>query len=111
MATSHFPPTPRALSKTSQNNLVTADPLTKEVSKRICKHMNQDHCDAVLAFAHHYGGLTNVRSASMVSISSQAMYLEADGRPLEILFPAQISNSAQAHRTIVEMLKQIPKIF
>ena len=36
---------------------MAADPLTDAVSARICKHMNDDHAEAVLAYAHHYGGV------------------------------------------------------
>ena len=30
---------------------MAADPLTPAVSDRICKHMNDDHAEAVLAYA------------------------------------------------------------
>ncbi|WP_320675147.1 DUF2470 domain-containing protein [Prochlorococcus sp. MIT 1341] len=85
------------------------EPLTNEVSKRICSHMNKDHSDAVIAFAHYYGGLTNVNSATMVSISSNTINIEADGKQLKIPLPHEITDSGQAHRTIVEMLQQITK--
>ena len=36
---------------------MAAYPLTPSVSDRICRHMNDDHAEAVLAYARHYGGL------------------------------------------------------
>ena len=33
------------------------DPLTPDVSARICTHMNDDHAEAVLDYARHYGGI------------------------------------------------------
>ena len=88
---------------------MSSDPLTSEVSMRICNHMNTDHADAVLAFAEHYGALKGASSASMLAISTKHMIIEADGSQLTISLPHQISNSEEAHRTIIEMLKAIPK--
>ena len=56
-----------------------ADPLTDAVSTRICKHMNDDHAEAVLAYAKHYGGVSNPAAASMVSVKAETMELEVDG--------------------------------
>ena len=41
---------------------MSADPLTPAVSDRICKHMNDDHAAAVLAYARHYGGLSGAQN-------------------------------------------------
>ena len=57
-----------------------ADPLTDAVSTRICKHMNDDHAEAVLAYAKHYGGVSNPAAARMVSVKAETMELEATVR-------------------------------
>lgn len=44
---------------------MAADPLTPAISERICRHMNDDHSDAVLRYAHHYGGMTSATAATM----------------------------------------------
>ncbi len=88
---------------------MTADPLTDEVSKRICNHMNRDHLDSVHALAQYYCGLNDIKSALMVSISETNILIEANGRQLKIPFQHQISNSDEAHRIIVQMIRQIPE--
>ena len=46
---------------------MTADPLTPAVSERICRHMNDDHGDAVLQYALHYGGVSAANIATMTA--------------------------------------------
>lgn len=87
---------------------MAADPLTPEVSDRICKHMNDDHAAAVLAYARHYGGLTNAQSARMLAVAPEAMRLEVDGNTVEVPFDHTLSDSDDAHRTLVSMLRSLP---
>jgi putative heme iron utilization protein len=88
---------------------MAADPLTAAVSDRICKHMNEDHAEAVLAYARHYGGVAAARSARMVAIEPEAMRLEVDGTPLSVPFDHSLSDSEDAHRTLVAMLRALPR--
>lgn len=55
---------------------MAADPLTPAVSDRICKHMNDDHAEAVLAYARHYGGISGASRARMLAVGPDAMRLE-----------------------------------
>jgi putative heme iron utilization protein len=87
---------------------MTADPLTPAVSDRICRHMNDDHAPAVLAYAHHYAGLSQARSARMVAVSAESMTLEVDGASVEVPFDHPLIDSEDAHRTLVTMLRSIP---
>jgi putative heme iron utilization protein len=84
---------------------MAADPLTPSVSDRICRHMNADHADAVLNYARHYGGIADPRSATMLAVHPHAMELEVDGSKLEIRFDHELSDSEDAHRTLVAMLR------
>jgi putative heme iron utilization protein len=88
---------------------MAADPLTPAVSDRICKHMNDDHASAVLAYARHYGGVANPTAARMVAVTPAAMQLEVDGEPLEVRFDHTLSDSEDAHRTLVAMLRAMPQ--
>jgi putative heme iron utilization protein len=88
---------------------MAADPLTPAVSDRICRHMNQDHAEAVLSYARHYGGLANARQARMLAVGPEAMRLEVDGTPVEIPFEHTLSDSEDAHRTLVAMLRALPQ--
>ncbi|MEO1003519.1 MAG: DUF2470 domain-containing protein [Cyanobacteria bacterium J06638_7] len=88
---------------------MAADPLTTTVSDRICKHMNDDHAEAVLAYARHYGGIAAASSARMVAVEPQAMHLEVDGAALAVPFDHTLSDSEDAHRTLVAMLRALPR--
>ena len=39
-----------------------------EVSDRICKHMNQDHADAVVQYAQAFGGMPEATAATLLAI-------------------------------------------
>jgi putative heme iron utilization protein len=88
---------------------MAADPLTPDVSDRICQHMNDDHADAVLAYARHYGGVASPKLARMLAVTPAAMQLEVDGQPLEVRFDHTLSDSEDAHRTLVAMLRAMPR--
>jgi putative heme iron utilization protein len=88
---------------------MAADPLTPAVSDRICKHMNDDHAEAVLAYARHYGGVASPTAARMLAVTPAAMQLEVDGQPLEVRFDHTLSDSEDAHRTLVAMLRAMPQ--
>ena len=87
---------------------MTADPLTPAVSERICRHMNDDHGDAVLQYALHYGGIGAATNATMTAVNADAMSLEVDGKPLRIPFDHILTDSEDAHRTMVAMLRAMP---
>ena len=88
---------------------MAADPLTSAVSDRICKHMNDDHAGALLAYARHYGGVENPGQARMVAVKPEAMQLEVDGTMVEVAFDHTLSDSEDAHRTLVAMLRAMPR--
>jgi putative heme iron utilization protein len=87
---------------------MAADPLTPAVSDRICRHMNDDHPDAVLAYARLCGGLSQARSARMLAVGPEAMQLEVDGTAVEVPFDHTLTDSEDAHRTLVAMLRSLP---
>ena len=88
---------------------MAADPLTPEVSDRICKHMNDDHTEAVLAYARHYGCIQGAQAARMVAVAPDAMTLDVDGASVQVPFDHTLSDSDDAHRTLVAMLRAMPK--
>ncbi len=88
---------------------MSADPLSAEVIERICRHMNDDHQDAVIAYARHYGGISHANKAQIISLSPQAMELVVDGNPVQIPFDHILTDSEDAHKTLVGMLKAMPK--
>ena len=65
---------------------MNSEPITQESSSRICKHMNNDHQDAVNAYAKYYGKIKTFKSAKMISLSPESIQLKIDGQTLEIEF-------------------------
>ncbi len=88
---------------------MASDPLSEAVSDRICRHMNKDHGEAVLAYARHYGGAQQASAARLLRVSPEAMELEVDGANLSVPFDHVLSDSEDAHRTLVAMLKALPE--
>ena len=89
---------------------MAADPLTAAISDRICQHMNDDHAQAVLAYARHYGGVEAPQQARMVAVRPEAMQLEVDGQLLDVAFDHTLSDSEDAHHTLVAMLRAMPQV-
>lgn len=87
---------------------MAADPLTSSVSDRICRHMNADHGEAVEAFARHYGGVSQAEGALMKRVTPEAMELEVAGERISVAFDHLLSDSEDAHRTLVAMLRALP---
>ncbi len=86
-----------------------ADPITPEISDRICKHMNDDHAEAVLTYAKVYGNSPTAKTAAMKTIDPLGMDLTAqvDGNTigLRIPFDRELTDSEDAHQTLIGMIK------
>lgn len=87
-----------------------SDPITKPVSDRICKHMNEDHADAVLIYARVFGNLSTATAATMNSIQPESMDIAAEVNgetvPVQIKFDRVLQDSEDAHQTLIAMIKQ-----
>lgn len=87
-----------------------SDPFSPEVSERICKHMNEDHADAVALYARIFGNSPNTERAQMLSIDAQGMNLvaqiQSESIPLRIEFDHVLKDSEDAHHTLIDMVKQ-----
>ncbi|MBN3942487.1 MAG: DUF2470 domain-containing protein [Nostoc sp.] len=81
-----------------------------EISSRICKHMNDDHADAVVVYAKAFGGVTDAIAAEMLSIDAQGMDLTAqvngEAVPVRIQFDRVLVDAEDAHQTLIAMVKQ-----
>ena len=44
--------------------------ISKETSKRVCDHMNNDHIDSVHKYLIHYGKITRFENAYMEEINN-----------------------------------------
>ena len=85
------------------------EPITQDSSKRICNHMNKDHQEAVNAYAKYYGKIETFRSAKMISLSPKSIELQIDNQTIDIPFDHILQDCSDAHKTLVRMIKDIPK--
>ena len=89
---------------------MNSEPITQESSIRICNHMNKDHEDAVYAYAKYYGKIKTFKSAKMINLSREAFHIKIDEETLEIKFDHILQDCSDAHKTLVRMIKAIPKL-
>lgn len=86
-----------------------SEAFTPEISDRICRHMNEDHADAVALYAKAFGGASEVTSAEMLRIDAAGMDLMVHGNgtatPLRIGFDHELSGAEDAHQTLIAMVK------
>ncbi|HEY9618930.1 MAG TPA: DUF2470 domain-containing protein [Crinalium sp.] len=89
------------------------DPFSPEVSDRICKHMNDDHAEAIALYAKAFGGVAEAIAAKMIKIDAQGMDLsvEANGsvNPVRVQFDHTLKDAEDAHHTLVDMVKEARK--
>lgn len=94
----------------NSKHLAMSDPITPAVSDRICKHMNDDHANAVLAYAQVYGDRRDAEAAEMLAIDPEGMDLSVqangDRISLRIPFDHKLQDSEDAHQTLIAMVKQ-----
>lgn len=87
-----------------------AEPFSREISDRICNHMNDDHADAVALYAKTFGNSPDTEAAKMDSIDAQGMNLIAQVNstsvPLRIEFDRTLQDAEDAHHTLIDMVKQ-----
>lgn len=84
--------------------------LTPEAAAAICRHMNDDHADAIAGYARTFGGVDDVSAAEMLSLDAAAMELGVE-RPsgkvvCRIVFDHPLTDSADARDTLIAMAKQ-----
>lgn len=91
-----------------------ADPITPAVSDRICKHMNEDHADALLLYALVYGRVATAEAARLEAIDPKGInlivYTAGVEIPVRLNFKRELQDSEDAHQTLIEMVKEARKI-
>ena len=80
--------------------------ISLNTSKRICKHMNNDHIDSVHKYLIHYANISNFKEAYLEEIASLYMKINYDGKTAIINFKNEISEE-EIHSTLVSMIREI----
>ena len=87
-----------------------SEPITPAISDRICKHMNEDHSDAIALYAKVYGDKPQTETATMESIDPKGMNISAkvagESVPVRVEFDHSLKDAEDAHHTLVAMIKQ-----
>jgi putative heme iron utilization protein len=87
-----------------------SEPITPAISDRICKHMNEDHANAILLYAQVFGNCSDAQAAEMISIDPQGMDLSVrvneTNVPIRIAFDRSLKDAEDAHHTLIDMVKQ-----
>ena len=65
---------------------MASGPITAEVSRRICLHMNNEHSSSLFKYAVNFGGINNPKLVEMIEISEHSMVLNVDGKRVLIDF-------------------------
>jgi len=91
-----------------------SEPITPAISDRICKHMNEDHSDAIALYAKVFGNSPDAQTAQMISIDPQGMNLSVQKNgetvPVRVKFDRELKDAEDAHYTLIEMVKQARKM-
>ena len=91
-----------------------SETITPAISDRICKHMNEDHANAVVLYAQVFGNSPEAEAAEMISIDPQGMDLSAQINgttvPVRINFDRVLKDAEDAHYTLIDMVKQARKM-
>ena len=86
-----------------------SEKINRQVSDRICKHMNKDHAGAVLTYAQRYGNQQSATAATLTAIDHEGMDLTAEVNgetlPVRVAFDHELKDAADAHHTLVAMLR------
>ena len=80
--------------------------ISKETSKRVCDHMNNDHIDSVHKYLKYYGNISKFKEAYMEEINNKFIRIRYDGGSVVINFRHEISEE-EIHSTLVSMIKEI----
>jgi putative heme iron utilization protein len=80
-----------------------------EISSRICKHMNEDHADAVVMYIQAFSDIKNAKTAQMLSIYADGMNLTAHVNggtvPVHIQLDHVLTDAEYAHQTLIGIVK------
>jgi putative heme iron utilization protein len=86
-----------------------SDNLGAEAVSAICAHMNEDHADALVAYARYFGGFEGAESARLVGLDAKGMDLEVEiagaSETARIAFDHELADAADARATLIAMAR------
>jgi putative heme iron utilization protein len=89
-----------------------AERVAGELAAGICRHMNEDHADALILCARVYADLPGARAARLASIDADGMDLavrvDDTGEEVRarIVFDHPLRDADDARQTLIEMVRR-----
>lgn len=81
--------------------------ISAEELDRIMSHMNEDHVESLVLYAHAFADRKDVTTASMKDLTSSEIVLELEGgETLEVPLTCPVESAKDAHLVLVDMHKQ-----
>jgi putative heme iron utilization protein len=83
--------------------------ISAEALSTMAQHMNDDHVEAVVAYARHYGGCADVETATIVRLDAFAMDVKAvtlqGETTVTIPFDHEIVDADDGRTTLIAMYR------
>ena len=87
--------------------------LSETSAQRAIAHMNDDHADALLRYAHHFGNRRDATAATMTGLDATGFDLSiavnGSNEPVRITFPEPLQTERDAHTRLVQMAMEARK--
>lgn len=83
---------------------------TADAALAICRHMNDDHADAIAAYARAFGGVPQVASARMTALDAHGMDLGIDTGgahvATRVAFDHELQDADDARETLIALARR-----
>lgn len=81
--------------------------ISAEELNRIMNHMNEDHGQSLVLYAHAFTNRGDVTEAKMVNLTATEILLQLEsGEQLAVPLSKPVNSAKDAHTVLVEMHKQ-----
>ncbi len=84
--------------------------LSPDDAAAICRHMNDDHADAVAAYARCFANIAEVRSATMLGMDGEGIELSVETEPGRVVarveFDHVLADTDDARETLIAMARR-----
>lgn len=85
--------------------------ITTEELEGIISHMNKDHSDALVRYAHAFAKRTDVKTAEMLDLTQTAIVLALENNErLSIPLTSSVHTANDAHVVLVKMAKEAHRL-
>jgi putative heme iron utilization protein len=81
--------------------------LSTDAITAMMSHMNDDHADAVIAYARHFGGATDVDAAQITAMDRHGIVVTttsgAESKAIPIAFDHELTDADDGRDTLIAM--------